>query len=96
MTMRLYAERKGWSLDRVRIAVTHDLVHAADCADCETAEGRIDEFRVEIDITGDLNAEQCVRILEIAERCPVHLTLTREVKIRTAAMSSASGAGVLA
>jgi len=86
MTMRLYAERKGWSLDRVRIAVTHDRVHAADCADCETAEGRIDEVRVEIDITGDLSAKQRTRIVEIAERCPVHLTLTREVKIRTATM----------
>ncbi len=96
MTMRLYAARKSWPLDRVRVAITHDRVHAADCADCETAEGGIDEFRVEIDITGDLNAEQRARILEIAERCPVHLTLTREVKIRTAAMTSASGAGLLA
>jgi uncharacterized OsmC-like protein/alpha/beta superfamily hydrolase len=82
MTMRLYAERKGWPLSRARVAVRHGKVHAADCADCETREGRVDEFRCEIALEGALDAEQRARIFEIAERCPVHRTLTGEIKIR--------------
>ncbi len=82
MTMRLYAERKGWPLQRARVTVRHGKIHAADCADCETREGRVDEFQCEITLEGALDAEQRARIFEIAERCPVHRTLTSEVKIR--------------
>ena len=82
MTMRLYAERKGWPLARARVTLRHGKIHAADCADCETREGRVDEFRCEIALDGALDAEQRARIFEIAERCPVHRTLTGEIKIR--------------
>jgi putative redox protein len=82
MTMRLYAERKGWPLTRAHVAVRHGRVHAADCADCETREGRVDEFTCEIALEGPLDDEQRARIFEIAERCPVHRTLTGEIKIR--------------
>lgn len=87
MTMRLYAERKGWPLKRARVAVRHGKIHAADCADCETREGRIDEFTCEITLEGPLDGEQRARIFEIAERCPVHRTLTGEVKIRASLAS---------
>ena len=85
MTMRLYADNKQWPLEQVRVRVAHDKVHAADCADCETREGRIDEFRVVLSLVGPLDAEQRARIAAIAERCPVHRTLMSEVKIRTTA-----------
>jgi uncharacterized OsmC-like protein len=83
MTMRLYAERKGWPLERARVKVSHGKIHAADCADCETRAGTVDELRCEITLAGPLDDEQRLRIVEIAERCPVHRTLTAEVKIRT-------------
>jgi len=83
MTMRLYAERKGLKLDRIKVIVSHGRVHAADCSDCETTTSQIDEFRVAISLEGDLDQAQKTRILEIADRCPVHRTLHGEVKIRT-------------
>ena len=72
------------ALGPVTVALDHDQVHAADCADCETREGRIDEIRKLVTLEGPLDDAQRARLLEIADRCPVHRTLLSEVKIRTA------------
>jgi putative redox protein len=83
MTVRMYAERKGLPLARVEVRLEHDKIHARDCEDCETREGKLDEIRREVTIEGDLDAAQRQRLLEIADKCPVHRTLTSEIKIRT-------------
>lgn len=83
MTLRLYATRKSWPLDAVSVHLQHKKIHASDCADCETRAGRLDEITREIALDGDLAPEQRARLIEIADRCPVHRTLTGEVKIRT-------------
>jgi uncharacterized OsmC-like protein/fermentation-respiration switch protein FrsA (DUF1100 family) len=75
MTMRLYAERKGWPLGPVTVALDHGQVHAADCADCETREGRIDEIRKLVTLEGPLDDTQRARLLEIAGRGSAHRTL---------------------
>src|SRR5262245_5375584 len=83
MTLRLYAERKNLPLERVEVRLRHGRIHAADCADCETREGMIDQIDRSVALTGELDADQRRRLMEIADRCPVHRTLTSEVKIRT-------------
>src|ERR1700722_1398558 len=83
MTVRMYANRKGWPLERVRITLRHSRIHAQDCADCETRIGWIDHIDREIDLEGDLDEAQRQRLLQIAERCPVHQTLTSEVDVAT-------------
>lgn len=83
MTMRMYANQKKWDVTRIAVAVKHDKVHAADCADCETREGKIDQFTVSITLEGDLDDTQRARMIEISGKCPVHRTLSGEVKIRT-------------
>jgi putative redox protein len=83
MTMRLYAERKGISVERFSVSLSHRKVHAKDCADCETREGRIDEISREISIEGDVPEAARARLMEIADKCPVHQTLTHEIKIRS-------------
>lgn len=84
MTVRLYAERKGWPLERAAVALRHAKIHASDCADCETrGDARIDRIEKELTFTGPLDAEQRTRLVEIAGRCPVHRTLESEVEIRT-------------
>lgn len=83
MTIRMYARRKKIPLDAVRVDVTHDRIHAEDCADCETKDGKLDVFRREIALEGDLDAGQRKRLLEIADRCPVHRTLEGEIRIET-------------
>ncbi|MEL6963501.1 MAG: bifunctional alpha/beta hydrolase/OsmC family protein [Pseudomonadota bacterium] len=83
MTVRMYADRKGWPVERMIIGLSHAKVHAEDCADCETQGGKIDEIVRTIQIDGDLDEEQRARLLEIADKCPVHRTLTHEVKIRS-------------
>lgn len=81
MTLRLYADRKGLPLDGVRVRLRHGKIHAADCAACETKEGKVDRIEREIELLGALTAEQRQRLLEIADRCPVHRTLTSEISI---------------
>ncbi|MBT3305017.1 MAG: alpha/beta fold hydrolase [Alphaproteobacteria bacterium] len=81
MTMRLYAERKGIALERASVTLRHDKIHADDCAECETENGMIDHIQTEIEITGDMDDETRERVAAIAERCPVHRSLTSEVKI---------------
>ena len=83
MTLRMYAERKGLVLRGVQVRLTHARIHAKDCEDCETKEGMLDEIHSEIRLEGDLDEAQRKRLLEIAERCPVHRTLSSEIKIRT-------------
>jgi uncharacterized OsmC-like protein/pimeloyl-ACP methyl ester carboxylesterase len=83
MTLRLYAERKALPLDRVTVRLSQAKIHAADCADCETREGMIDRIERVITLSGKLDEEQRRRLLEIADKCPVHRTLTSEVDIRT-------------
>jgi putative redox protein len=83
MTLRLYAAQKRWPLQRVTVRLRHDKVHAADCAECETREGRIDRIEREIALEGALDETQRARLLEIANRCPVHRTLRSEVWIPT-------------
>lgn len=83
MTLALYARRKQWPLDGVTVRLTHSKIHAADCADCETREGKLDQIETELTLSGTLTVEQRSKLLEIAGKCPVHRTLTSEIKIRT-------------
>ena len=83
MTIRLYADLKKLPLTRVAVRLTHDKIHAADCESCETREGKIDRIEREITLEGDLTAEQRAKLLEIADKCPVHRTLHGEIDVRT-------------
>ena len=83
MTVRLYADRKGWPLETAQAVLRHEKIHAEDCADCETKEGRIDHITRELTFRGDLDAGQRAKLLEISEKCPVHRTLHSEIKIDT-------------
>jgi uncharacterized OsmC-like protein/alpha/beta superfamily hydrolase len=81
MTLRMYAEQKKWPLERVTVRLRHDKIHAQDCSECETREGRIDRIEREIEVEGTLDEVQRARLLEIANKCPVHRTLHSEVWI---------------
>ncbi|HEV7664865.1 MAG TPA: OsmC family protein [Chloroflexota bacterium] len=81
MTLTLYARRKGWPLEGVEVALSHEKIHAQDCADCETRVGYLDKITKQLTLHGPLNAEQRQHLAEIAERCPVQRTLTHEIKI---------------
>lgn len=83
MTIALYARRKQWPLEGVTVRLEHSKIHAADCAECETRDGKLDRIEREIALAGPLTDEHRTRLLEIAERCPVHRTLTSEIDIRT-------------
>jgi uncharacterized OsmC-like protein/pimeloyl-ACP methyl ester carboxylesterase len=83
MTLRLYAERKTLPLDRVTVRLAHSRIHAADCENCETKEGMLDRIERAIILSGNLDDTQRARLLEIADKCPVHRTLTSEIDIRT-------------
>ena len=83
MTVRMYANRKGWPLERVRVTLRHSRIHAEDCADCETTSGWVDHIDRDVELAGDLDDIQRQRLLHIAERCPVHQTLTSEVHVTT-------------
>ena len=84
MTIRLYARRKGWPVTGVEVRLRHDRIHAEDCADCETESGYLDRVRKEILVRGELTQEQLRRLAEIARRCPVNQTFSREVVIEDA------------
>jgi len=83
MTVRMYAARKGWPLERVSVDLKHDKVHAADCAECEAREGRIDRIERVLTLEGNLDDAQRAKLLEIADKCPVHRTLHSPVRVRT-------------
>ncbi|UWU71315.1 alpha/beta fold hydrolase [Bradyrhizobium sp. NC92] len=86
MTMRLYADRKSLPLDRVTVTLKHSKIYAKDCAECETREGMLDQIERDIAIDGALDAEQRKKLMEIADKCPVHRTLTSEIRIVTKAV----------
>jgi uncharacterized OsmC-like protein/pimeloyl-ACP methyl ester carboxylesterase len=86
MTMRLYADRKALPLDRVTVTLQHSKIHAEDCAECETTAGMLDQIDRLIALEGHLDAEQRKKLLEIADKCPVHRTLTSEIRIVTKAV----------
>lgn len=83
MTVRLYADRKNWPLQRISVRVRHDRAHADDCATCAAEDHAAERFRAELFLVGDLSAEQRARLLEIADRCPVHRTLSRAASVDT-------------
>ena len=85
MTMRLYADRKALPLDRVTVTLKHSKIHAEDCAECETKAGMLDQIDRVISMQGALDAEQRKKLMEIADKCPVHRTLTSEIHIVTRA-----------
>jgi putative redox protein len=89
MTIRMYAERKGIDLEDVEIYLDHDKIHAEDCDTCETKNGKIDRIEREIVLKGNLTDEERARLIEIADRCPVHKTLHQEVVINTKEKSAA-------
>ncbi len=90
MTLRMYADRKQWALERVIVRLQHRKVHAADCEGCVATEGYVDVIERHITVYGDLDSEQQQRLLSIADRCPIHRTLHNEIHVVT----NLSGAGV--
>jgi putative redox protein len=83
MTVRLYADRKQMPLKRTQVRLRHNRIYAADCAECETKQGMLDRIERVITLEGDLDAAQRARLMEIADQCPVHRTLTSEINIGT-------------
>jgi uncharacterized OsmC-like protein len=83
MTVRLYAERKQWPLERVSVRLRHTRIHAQDCADCETKEGMLDRIECVVELDGALDADQRARLFDISGKCPVHRTLTSEISIQS-------------
>jgi uncharacterized OsmC-like protein/esterase/lipase len=83
MTMRLYADRKALPLDRVTVTLRHSKIHAEDCAECETKAGMVDQMERVIAMDGALDEVQRAKLMEIADKCPVHRTLTSEIRIVT-------------
>jgi putative redox protein len=83
MTLRMYAERKKMPLDKVSVRLSHQRVHAEDCDDCESTSGKIAEIQRVIHLQGDLSEAERTRLLEIADKCPVHRTLENEIKVRS-------------
>jgi putative redox protein len=81
MTLLLYARRKGWPLEDVQVRLSHQRDYARDCADCEAKPVRIDQIERRIALKGDLDQAQRTRLLEIAEKCPVHRTLTGTIRV---------------
>jgi uncharacterized OsmC-like protein len=83
MTLAMYARRKRWPLERVTVYLRHSRVHAGDCVACETQDAKLTVIERDIQLDGTLGEDQRARLLAIADRCPVHLTLTSKMEIRT-------------
>ena len=83
MTVAIYARRRQWPLEEVSVRMKHSKIHAEDCESCETKEGMLDRVESEIELAGELTAEQRAKLLEIAQKCPVRRTLTSEIDVRT-------------
>ena len=79
MTVRMYADFKQIPLDKVRVTLSHNKVHAEDCEDCETKTGKLDRIDRDLEFRGDLTDAQRAKLLEIADKCPVHKTLHSEI-----------------
>jgi putative redox protein len=86
MTVQMYAARKKWPLEQVVVRLKHGKVHAEDCADCESPKAMIDRIDRAIEFVGALDAEQRSRLLQIANQCPVHRTLSSKIDIKTTAI----------
>jgi len=89
MTLSLYARRKQWPLESVTVRLRHSKIHASDCAECDTKEGKLDRIERDVELEGELSDEQRARLLELASRCPVHRTLVSEINIRTRLVTAA-------
>jgi uncharacterized OsmC-like protein len=85
MTLRLYADRRNWPLERALVTLEHRKVHAQDCADCDRKPARIDVIDRTIRLEGALTDEQRAKLMEIAERCPVHQSLQTQIRVNTRA-----------
>jgi uncharacterized OsmC-like protein/alpha/beta superfamily hydrolase len=83
MTLRMYADRKEWPLDSVTVKLNHQKIHATDCEDCQIKEGKLDQIEREIELSGALDDQQEQRLMQIADRCPVHRTLNSEIIINS-------------
>jgi putative redox protein len=83
ITLRMYADRKGWPLEAVTVRLNHEKIHAEDCENCETERGKIDRIEREVELIGPLNDKQRARLKEVADRCPVHRTLHSEIVVET-------------
>lgn len=81
ITLKLYARRKGWPLERIRVELSHERIHAEDCEKCETKTGKVDRIEKTIYVAGALSPDQVDRLLEIARNCPVNQTLKTENEI---------------
>src|SRR5438105_4021343 len=86
MTIGLYARKRSWPVEKISVSLWHSKIHAKDCDDCETKEGRIDRIEMEIHLDGELTDEQRAKLMEIAGKCPVHQTLTSEINIKSRAV----------
>jgi putative redox protein len=86
MTIGLYARKRKWPLEQITVSLHHSKIHAKDCDDCETKEGKVDRIWREIHLAGPLTEEQRAKLLEIADKCPVHQTLASEINIKTRAV----------
>jgi putative redox protein len=82
MTVGFYARRKQIPLDDITVSLSHSRIHAKDCEECETKEGMLDRIETRIELGGPLTPEQRTKLMEIAEKCPVHRTLKSEINIR--------------
>ncbi len=82
----VYARKRSWPLEKIIVSLRHSRIHAADCEDCETKEGKIDRIDLDIQLTGSLTDEQRAKLIEVAGKCPVHQTLTSEINIKTRAV----------
>jgi putative redox protein len=83
ITVTMYARRKGWPLQGIAVSLRHTRIHASDCAECETKTGMIDRIERDLHFDGPLSADQKLRLLDIADKCPVHRSLTSEIDIKT-------------
>jgi uncharacterized OsmC-like protein len=83
MTLRIYADRRKWPLERARVTLQHHKVHVQDCIDCDRKAAKMDVVDRIITLEGDLNEEQRAKLMEIAERCPVHQTLQNKIQVNT-------------
>ena len=88
MTVGLYARRRKFPLENIKVSLWHSRIHAKDCQECETRDGMVDRIDVEVELTGTLTEEQHVALMDIAAKCPVHQTLTSEINIRLRAAES--------
>ena len=83
MTLRMYADFKKIPVEQITVRLTHDKIHAQDCAECENKDAKLDHIERQIELQGNLSQEQRQKLLEIANKCPVHRTLTSRIIITT-------------